>query len=64
MRDFLTVLGISCLPALGNFFGGLLSEWLNPSRNLINRSLHAKVGIILAVLSMEAMPSTLAIVPV
>ena len=64
MREFLTVLGFSSLPALGNFFGGLLSEWLNPSRNLLNRTLHAAAGIILAVVSVEVMPNALEIVPV
>jgi ZIP family zinc transporter len=64
MREFLTVLGFSSLPALGNFFGGLLSEWLNPSRNLLNRALHAAAGIILAVVSVEVMPNALEIVPV
>ena len=64
MGDFLIVLGLSSLPAVGNFFGGLLSEWLNPSRNFVNRALHAAAGIILAVVSVEVMPSALAIVPV
>jgi len=64
MRDFLTVLGFSSLPALGNFFGGLLSEWLNPSQNFVNRALHAAAGIILPVVSVEVMPNALAIVPV
>lgn len=64
MREFLTVLGFSSLPALGNFLGGLLSEWLNPSQNLLNRALHAAAGIILAVVSVEVMPNALEIVPV
>ena len=64
MRNFLTVLGLSSLPALGNFIGGLLSEWLNPSQNFVNRALHAAAGIILAVVSVEVMPNALAIVPV
>ena len=64
MGDFLTVLGLSSLPAVGNFFGGLLSEWLNPSQNFVNRALHAAAGIILAVVSVEVMPNALAIVPV
>lgn len=64
MKEFLTVLGFSSLPALGNFFGGLLSEWLNPSPNLLNRALHAAAGIILAVVSVEVMPNALEIVPV
>lgn len=64
MSDFLTILGLSTLPAIGNFFGGLSSEWLKPSQNFVNRALHGAAGIILAVVSVEVMPSALAIVPV
>ena len=64
MSNFLTVLGLSSLPAVGNFLGGLLSEWINPSRQFVNRALHAASGIILAVVSVEVMRSALTEVPV
>ena len=63
MFDFLTVLSLASLPAIGNIIGGLLSEWLNPSDTFINRALHAAAGIILAVVSVEVMPNALAVVP-
>jgi ZIP family zinc transporter len=59
----LTVLGLASLPAFGNFAGGLLSEWLKPSKDVVNRALHAASGIILAVVSVEVMPNALGIVP-
>jgi ZIP family zinc transporter len=46
-----TVLGLALLPALGNFAGDLLAEWLRPSRAILNRALHAAAGIILAVIA-------------
>lgn len=63
MSDILLVLGLASLPALGNFVGGLLSEWLKPSKNFVNRTLHTATGIILAVVSVEVMPNALEIVP-
>jgi ZIP family zinc transporter len=63
MGEILRVLGLASLPALGNFTGGLISEWLQPSHSFVNRALHAAAGIILAVVSVEVMPSALAVVP-
>lgn len=63
MSDLFSVLIFSSLPALGNFMGGLLSEWLKPSRYFVNLALHAAAGIILAVVSVEVMPNALRIVP-
>lgn len=53
------VLGLALLPALGNFGGGVLAEWLKPSRKTLNRALHAAAGIILAVIAVEVMPEAL-----
>lgn len=53
------VIGLAFLPALGNFGGGVLAEWLRPSQKLLNRALHAAAGIILAVISVEVMPEAL-----
>jgi ZIP family zinc transporter len=55
----LMVLGLALLPALGNFGGGVLAEWLRPSEKTINRSLHVATGIILAVVAVEVMPEAL-----
>lgn len=64
MQNLLTIVGLASLPAVGNFFGGLLSEWINPSKTFINRALHAAAGIILAVISVEVMPNALRVAPV
>lgn len=55
----LTVLGLSLLPALGNFAGGLVADFLPPSRRVLNWALHAAAGIILAVVAVEVMPEAL-----
>lgn len=57
--NIFSVLGLALLPALGNFGGGLLSEWLNPSKKILNRTLHAAAGIIIAVIAVEVMPDAL-----
>lgn len=57
--EVLTVLGLALLPAVGNFGGGLLAEWLQPSQTTLNRTLHAAAGIILAVIAIEVMPQAL-----
>lgn len=57
--QFLTVVGLALLPAVGNFAGGLTADFLRPSPKLINRALHAAAGIILAVVAVEVMPRAL-----
>ena len=59
MSEILKVLGLAFLPALGNFGGGLLAEWLRPSQKTLNRALHAAAGIIIAVIAVEVMPEAL-----
>ena len=61
--DLLILLGLACLPALGNFGGGVLAEWLHPSKITLNRALHAAAGIILAVVAVEVMPEALRSAP-
>ncbi|MCB2216949.1 MAG: hypothetical protein KQH59_12845 [Desulfobulbaceae bacterium] len=61
--EFLTVLGLATLPALGNFGGGVLAEWLQPSKKTLNYALHAAAGIILAVVAVEVMPAALRSAP-
>jgi ZIP family zinc transporter len=53
------VIGLALLPALGNFGGGVLAEWLRPSQHTLNLALHAATGIILAVVAVEVMPAAL-----
>lgn len=62
-NEFLNVLGLALLPALGNFSGGILAEWLRPSKALLNRALHAATGVILAVIAVEVMPRALGSLP-
>ena len=59
MSEFLKVLGLALLPALGNFGGGVIAEWLHPSQKTLNRALHAATGIILAVIAVEVIPKVL-----
>lgn len=64
MNDgLLRVLALALLPAVGNFGGGLLAEWLKPSQSTLNRALHAAAGIILAVIAVEVMPEALGTSP-
>ena len=60
MRDLLTVLGLALLPAVGNFSGGLIAEYRQPSKINLNRALHAAAGIVLAIVAVELVPRALA----
>lgn len=53
MYDFIIVLAIAAMPALGNFAGGLLAEAVPVSRNTLSLALHAAAGIVLAVVGVE-----------
>lgn len=59
MENFLIVLGLALLPALGNFAGGLLAEFLQTSKRNLNRALHAAAGIVLAIVAIDLMPKAL-----
>lgn len=61
--DLLMVIGLAFLPALGNFGGGLLAEWLCPSKALLNYALHMVSGITIAVVAVEVMPEVLTAAP-
>jgi len=50
MNEFLTVLALAAMPALGNFVGGLLSEVFPVSERVLSWALHLAAGIILAVI--------------
>ena len=60
MNEFLLVLGLAALPAVGNFIGGVLAEILTVSPRLLNLALHLAAGIVLAVVGIELMPQVLA----
>ena len=49
MSEFLTVLALSALPALGNLAGGVLAELISISRRTLSLALHGAAGIVFAV---------------
>jgi zinc transporter, ZIP family len=59
MEGYLTALALAALPALGNFAGGLLSEFFNVTQRTLSFALHAAAGIILGVISVELIPESL-----
>ncbi len=59
MSEFLTVLALSALPALGNLAGGILAEIISISRRTLSLALHGAAGIVFAVVGVELMPHAL-----
>ena len=59
MNDYLVVLGLAALPAIGNFAGGVLAEALEVSERNLSLALHLAAGIVLAVVGLELMPEAL-----
>lgn len=59
MNEFLTVIALASLPAIGNFAGGLLAEGIDVSRRSLSLALHAAAGILMAVVGVELMPQAL-----
>jgi ZIP family zinc transporter len=59
MDDYLMVLALALLPALGNFGGGILAEFVRTSGTALNKALHAAAGIVIAVVAVELMPEAL-----
>ncbi len=57
--DYLQVLGLALLPALGNFFGGVVAELFQPTPRMLSRALHMAAGIVVAVVAVELMPRAL-----
>ena len=60
MNDFLQVLLYMAMPALGNFFGGVLAEVFKVSEKTLSLALHTAAGIVLGVTGLELMPQALA----
>lgn len=54
------VLGLAFLPALGNFGGGMLAEFLPVKQGFVSKALHAAAGIVIAIIATELMPEALA----
>lgn len=59
MTELPTVIGFAMLPAIGNFAGGMLAEFRQPSKTNLNRALHAAAGIVLAIVAIELLPRVL-----
>jgi ZIP family zinc transporter len=59
MNDFAVVLALALFPALGNFFGGLLAEFVPTSTRALNRALHAAAGVVIAIVAVELTPRAL-----
>ena len=56
MSGFGTVVALAALPALGNFAGAMIAEVFDVSSRTLSVALHASLGIILAVVSLELLP--------
>lgn len=56
MLDFVTIVALALLPALGNFSGGLAAEMFRVSPRNLNWALHAASGVVLAIVATEIMP--------
>lgn len=59
MQAYLTALALTLMPALGNFAGGVLAEFVPVPRQVLNLALHAAAGVVLAVVGIELMPQAL-----
>ena len=59
MSEFLQVIVLAPMPAVGNFVGGLVAEVIVISRHRLGIALHAAAGIVLAVIAVELMPRAL-----
>lgn len=53
------MLGFAAIPAAGNFAGGLMAEFTEPSPRRLSIALHLAVGIVLGVVAVEALPRAL-----
>lgn len=59
MSELLLVLAFALLPGAGNFFGGLVAEWVPTSDRWLNRALHMATGVVIAVIAVEILPESL-----
>lgn len=59
MSEFLQVIVLALVPAVGNSIGALAAEAITISRHRLGIALHAAAGIVLAVIAVELMPRAL-----
>jgi hypothetical protein len=59
LRDYLVVLALALLPAVGNFLGGVLAEISEVSQRTLSLALHVAAGVVLAVVGIELIPEAL-----
>lgn len=64
MHEFVIVLFIALLPAVGNIIGSLIAESVHSPRWVIGASLHAAAGIAIALVSIDLMPRILLTTPI
>lgn len=63
MSEYLSILLLATLPALGNFAGGILSEFVTFSQRNLSMALHAAAGILIAVVGVEILPAAIKLQP-
>lgn len=63
MDDYLKALLFAVAPALGNFGGGIVAEFVDVSKRMLSFALHAAAGVVLAVVAVELIPQTLSVEP-
>lgn len=59
MNNLWLVVGLSFLPGLGNFAGGMVAEFGKTTDRLLNWALHAASGIVIAIVAVELIPEAL-----
>ena len=59
LDGYVLVLALLALPAVGNWAGGILAEFVPVSRRTLSLSLHATAGIVLGVVGLELVPEAL-----
>lgn len=59
MSGWLNALLLAMMPALGNFAGGVLAEFIPVSRRTLSFALHTAAGIIFAVVAVELIPTAM-----
>ncbi|MCB1111158.1 MAG: peptidoglycan-binding protein [Chlamydiales bacterium] len=63
MSETTLIILFALLPAAGNFMGALIAESITVTKKTVNRALHAAAGIMLAIVSIEVMPTALQQIP-
>ena len=61
MPELTNVLLFALLPVLGNFIGAISIEFHVASSRMVSHALHAAVGVVLAIVTIELMPRGLAV---